>query len=60
MFADSGMKRLLGAQFYVCGAEDLPGEITVNGGRYSFIREFKNNFFTAAARAFLIDVQPWF
>ena len=47
MFADSGMKRVLGAQFYACGAKNLPGEITVKGRTYSFVREFKHDFFAA-------------
>jgi predicted Ser/Thr protein kinase len=47
MFTDSGMKRLLGAQFYACGAKELPGEITINSGRYSFVRELKHDFFAA-------------
>jgi hypothetical protein len=47
MFTDSGMKRVLGAQFYACGAKDLPGEITIEGSSYSFVRELKHDFFAA-------------
>lgn len=47
MVADSGMKRLLGAQFYACGGKDLPGEIKVKGKRYLYIRELKHDFFAA-------------
>jgi predicted Ser/Thr protein kinase len=47
VFAGSGMKRVLGAQFYACGSRELPGEIHVNGGRYSFVRELKHDFFAA-------------
>lgn len=47
MFADSGMKRALGAQFYACGVKELPGEVSINGGRYSFVRELKHDFFAA-------------
>ncbi len=41
------MKRVLGAQFYACGAKELPAEIRVNGGRYLFARELKHDFFAA-------------
>jgi hypothetical protein len=41
------MKSLLGAQFYACGAKELPREISVGGGQYRFVREFKHDFFAA-------------
>jgi RIO-like serine/threonine protein kinase len=41
------MKRLLGAQFYACGKKGLPEKISVNGGWYRFVREFKHDFFAA-------------
>jgi hypothetical protein len=41
------MKEVIGAQFYACGARELPERISVNGGVYRFVRQFKHDFFAA-------------
>ena len=47
MVTNSETKRVLGAQFYACGAKELPNEISINGSKYSFLSELKHDFFAA-------------